>query len=335
VLCAVALAKANGMIILCTDGLANVGLGAMDKLESVTDQEAVEAFYKRVAEQAKANGIVINTISIEGDECKLENLGILAVVTSGTVDIVNPLNLEKNFDSILAKPTIAKNVKLRFLISSKMYVRSSGATLGDGMELEEKEDRANHVEKDIGNVNADSDVSLEYGVKPDADFTKEKLDYLPFQVQIHYTRLDGSKCVRVITKRQKATTEKQEALQDVDLSVLSHNAVQQTAIMAQMGDYEGARLWQRSNEVLMHGLTPVLSASQQQTYSGYVQISSSLDDQLESMQQRDEGSSYTDTESRYRERQRLRSDSDSRTLYQAKSASRSTFSPSKRDGSSS
>jgi hypothetical protein len=38
---------------------------------------------------------------------------------------VDPLQLEKNFDSILEKPTIAKNVRLHFLLSANMYVRSS------------------------------------------------------------------------------------------------------------------------------------------------------------------------------------------------------------------
>lgn len=123
------------------------------------------------------------------------------------VDIVDPLNLEKNFDSILEKPIIARNVKLQFLLSSCMYVRSSDTsvrirhfstyeqTYVDGpnvqteqiseMEVEEK-DQTNHVEKEVGNVNADSDISFEYGVKPGADFTKERIDSLPFQVQVHY-----------------------------------------------------------------------------------------------------------------------------------------------------
>jgi hypothetical protein len=75
--------------------------------------------------------------------------------------------------------------------------------VGDGMEVEGKE-QANHVEKEVGNVNADSDISFEYGVKK--EFAAHKIDTLPFQVQIHYTRLDGSKCVRVLTKQQKVRT---------------------------------------------------------------------------------------------------------------------------------
>jgi hypothetical protein len=85
VLCAVALAKTNGTILLCTDGLATVGLGSMDALRSVADQEVVESFYRRVADEARGKGIVINTVSIEGEDCKLENLGILADLTSGKV----------------------------------------------------------------------------------------------------------------------------------------------------------------------------------------------------------------------------------------------------------
>jgi hypothetical protein len=95
------------------------------------------------------------------------------------VDIVDPLQLEKNFDSILEKPTIAKNVRLHFLLSADMYVRSSDEA--DEMEVEGKQ-QANHVEKEVGNVNADSDISFEYGVKK--DFAKRTVDTLPFQVQV-------------------------------------------------------------------------------------------------------------------------------------------------------
>jgi hypothetical protein len=137
----------------------------METRMSVADQEQVESFYRRVAEEARSKGIVINTVSIEGEDCKLENLGILADLTSGKarisyhvfcsflrllfpmcsvlyddwrvvvrggtqqVDIVDPLQLEKNFDAILEKPTIAKNVRLHFLLSAHMYVRSSDASV--------------------------------------------------------------------------------------------------------------------------------------------------------------------------------------------------------------
>jgi len=331
VLCALSLVGANGSIILCTDGLANVGLGNM---EGAQEQETAESFYRRVAEEARSKGIVINTVSIEGEDCRLENLGILADLTSGRVDIVDPLELEKNFGSILEKPIIAKNVKLHFLLSSHMYVRSVHDDGSDMVDVQEEKGReaktkTNRVEKEIGNVNAASDISFEYGVKPEADLTNSGIEFLPFQVQIHYTRLDGSKCVRVVTKRQKTTAQMEEALREVDYSVITHNAQQQAGIMAQRGDYEGAMMWQRNNLSFLSSRPPQ-DDRQRSAVNSYMTHASELDGQLDSLLRLESASSASspstsDPHSRARERQRQRSDQAARVIYQAKSGSRSDW----------
>jgi len=48
----------------------------------------------------------------------------------------------------------------------------------------EAKTKTNRVEKEIGNVNAASDISFEYGVKPEADLTNSGIEFLPFQVQV-------------------------------------------------------------------------------------------------------------------------------------------------------
>ena len=73
--------------------------------------EATEQFYVQIAQFAKSRGVVVSVISIEGTECKLENLGQVAEVTGGNVNKVNPLQLTENFQSVLEKPIIATNVQ--------------------------------------------------------------------------------------------------------------------------------------------------------------------------------------------------------------------------------
>jgi hypothetical protein len=58
--------KPGSMIVLCTDGLANKGLGSLDG--SNVDAQ----FYEKVSTIAKEHGIIINVITIKGDGCKLE-----------------------------------------------------------------------------------------------------------------------------------------------------------------------------------------------------------------------------------------------------------------------
>jgi len=71
---------------------------------------------------------------------------------------------------------------------------------------------------------------------------------LPFQVQILFTKLDGMKCVRVITKLQPVTFDKQVAEAKANIAVLGMNAVQQSAKLASKGKYSDARMYNLANK---------------------------------------------------------------------------------------
>ena len=101
--------------------------------------------------------------------------------------------------------------------------------------------------KHIGNAFNAQEVSIEYCMKSkeelnkmsDVDFTKTTK--IPFQTQITYNTLDGMKCVRLITKNQDITFEREEAKKQANYKVISVNAVQQTAKLARAGNYSGAK----------------------------------------------------------------------------------------------
>ena len=61
-------------VVLCTDGLANVGLGAFDEIRTDEEEEIVDRFYDKLADIAKDNGVMVSVISIEGEECNIETL---------------------------------------------------------------------------------------------------------------------------------------------------------------------------------------------------------------------------------------------------------------------
>lgn len=86
---AIAAAGAAGsQVVICTDGLANVGLGSF---EDDGTEEANQIFYDKLGLLAKENGITINVISIIGDECNLDMLSTLAEMTGGNVERVDPV----------------------------------------------------------------------------------------------------------------------------------------------------------------------------------------------------------------------------------------------------
>lgn len=72
-------------LILCTDGLANIGVGQLEPYD-----EEKKKFYAELGLQAKSKNITVNIITIKGEGCKIEAVGQLAELTNGNIKIVNP-----------------------------------------------------------------------------------------------------------------------------------------------------------------------------------------------------------------------------------------------------
>ena len=102
--------SAGSSVVICTDGLANIGLGAWDEVRTEAESLATTQFYERVGEIASAAGVTINIVSIEGDECNLDSLSKLADLTGGKVERVNPTTLTQDFANMLSVPVIATSV---------------------------------------------------------------------------------------------------------------------------------------------------------------------------------------------------------------------------------
>lgn len=100
----------GSQVVICTDGLANIGLGAFDEAKTNDEIARVDEFYERLGQFAKSKGLTINIVSIIGDECNLDSLSKLAELTGGNVERVDPVSLTKNFSNILSEPIIASNV---------------------------------------------------------------------------------------------------------------------------------------------------------------------------------------------------------------------------------
>jgi hypothetical protein len=231
--------SAGSSVTLCTDGLSNVGLGA---IEGKKQEEAVE-FYTKVADFAHENGITVNIISIAGEECDLETLRLIAEKTGGEVQRVEADKLTENFANILSAPIIATSVKMSVIIHKGLEFRNE--------DEENLNKEKNVLSKDLGNVTAESEMTFEYRIKPSeelekaTDFDIEKLTHLPFQTQIEFTKLDGMKCIRVITKVQEISNDREEVEREADAEILGVNCVQQAAKLARRGSFRKAQAYMK------------------------------------------------------------------------------------------
>lgn len=144
-------------VVICTDGLANVGLGAFDEANTEEKLAEVETFYERVGQLAQTHGVTINLVSIEGDDCNIESLSKICELTGGNVDRVDPVNLTKNFTNVLSKPVIATQVVTKVKLHKGLRFRNEIETnLAENQTL---------LVKESGNVTEDDVFTFEYTIK--------------------------------------------------------------------------------------------------------------------------------------------------------------------------
>jgi len=224
-------------IVLATDGLANTGVGAMDSDETLVTSTQ---FYEEVSLFAKQKGITINVVGIKGDRLNINNLGKLSDVTSGSVDIVDPVQITQNFASALESLLVGTNVSVKLLLHKAFKAPADGdwtQPIGDNKLF---------VERNIGNAYEDTEITAEFELHSEehlaklfTDETKKK--EVPFQVQITYISVAGNKCLRVISRSREVTSNQAEAVEDVDIPLLGMHANIKTAKLTEAGDISNAR----------------------------------------------------------------------------------------------
>jgi len=170
--------KPGSTVVICTDGLANIGLGAFDECKTEDDFAASEEFYEKVGQLAEAAGITINVISIEGDEANINSLSKMAELTGGNVEKVNPTTLSDEFANMLSVPVIATKVESRVKLHKGLQFRNE---LPENLSADKS-----ILGKKFGNVTGETVFTFEYGMKPisellafeDLDMTK--ITHFPF-----------------------------------------------------------------------------------------------------------------------------------------------------------
>ena len=226
--------KAGSQIVLCTDGAANVGMGSTSRSY---DNDNAEKFYNYLAEEAKAKSVTVNVISMEGTDCKLGLLGRVADKSNGTLNIVNPCNLNEQFQSILKNRIVATNVKAKLIVNYKyLYVRDDEFDVAESKAIESndlsKKEALNELKKsfsikDIGNANLDTEITFEYGVRKLKEKVTGGIGEVPFQLQITYTNTEGAKAVRVYTKQQMFSSDRSQVEQNLlEKDIIWSNAAQ-------------------------------------------------------------------------------------------------------------
>jgi len=232
---AVASCAQGSSVVLCTDGLANKGVGA---LEDVFDEVNAKLFYTELGEKARLYGLTVSIVSLIGAECRLEALTTVAEQSRGKVERVAATQLQKELSAIVDKPVVATGVMAMVCLPRLLHFKG---------EMDDELEQRNWLVKDLGTVHKGDECTFSYGFRG----VKSDAESVPFQVQVVHKRLDGTEILRVATAQIKLTSDRSEAEQHANVNVVATHAAQRAAAKAKKGDYQAAQLEMRGAQRLM------------------------------------------------------------------------------------
>lgn len=282
-----ALALALGMashykqseVFVCTDGLANCGIGANETSTTASRQKSKEA-YRSLGEIAQAQNTIISIIGIEGEAMAMDNLSLCAEQTQGSVNIVRPLELRREMRTQAQKRIIGREVVVKMFLPPP-FVVSQPVTAGsdDTSDKDKLQQGGSVIIRNFKAITDDSELTLEFGVR--SKDVKWKIDPSKpaiFQAQITFTKPDGSRCMRTITNALDVVDSRQEAEHGANVAVVAQTAVRRAAVLAQSHLHEQAR----DRLVSVHALLQraAVKDEQQEELGEFVKVVQELEQQI-------------------------------------------------------
>eukprot|EP00761_Pharyngomonas_kirbyi_P008423 gb/GECH01008434.1/.p1 GENE.gb/GECH01008434.1/~~gb/GECH01008434.1/.p1 ORF type:complete len:1012 (+),score=312.14 gb/GECH01008434.1/:1-3036(+) len=284
-------------IIVCTDGLSNIGVGNIEG-----DEYKGTQYFSHMGRLARSHGTTVSVLGIEGSQCAMDILSQTAEETAGKINIVNPLELQRQMRMIIDNPIVAHDVSLTLRTSNAFGFREPSfrhhQEYNDTQQKDNqriKKSKLNSREKnhqhntntslhsirtiDIGNITSQSEISFEYTMKPDHQHSKKHLDdRARFQAELKFTRPSGAQCLRVITQSLPTTRDRTVAERNANVALLGMNAVQSSAEYAREGLNKHAQDRLLSVQRMLDRVCE--TDVQHEEYSNFIEYSSVLEDEL-------------------------------------------------------
>ncbi|XP_039677508.1 circularly permutated Ras protein 1 isoform X1 [Perca fluviatilis] len=215
-------------VILCTDGRANIGLGEMEQIPSLSPSPLTPYFYRQLALQAVESGIIISVMTFEGTDCRLADVGRLADTTGGRINIVSIGTVATEIQSASMDNILATGVTATLLAPDGVYFPF--------------EDGNNHkLVREIGNVTKGLEITIQFAVKPEFTEVFLQKDTLPFQLQLSFKTRDHEKVTRVITEQRPVTTCSRIWAGNLNMAVLGVHCAQLCASLTMEGRVQEAQ----------------------------------------------------------------------------------------------
>lgn len=255
-------------VIICTDGKANTELGNLEE-EDMDARTLVSSniFYQKLGDHAVSQGVTVSVLSIEGTDCRLDELGRLADRTGGKVVIASPKRLHQEFEEIIQNRTIATHCTVSFLLPKSLRVKGEREASHKGT-------------REVGNVDPQKEITFQFGASDHAAGAALASGSTVFlQLQIRYTQRNGQKMLRVITAAKEVTSDSQAVLSSLSLAIIQLNSSQATAALAVRGRIaDGLKEGKQQRRLIERAIAHNGSIEDKNMYQEWVKTMESIHD---------------------------------------------------------
>ncbi|KAG5260954.1 hypothetical protein AALO_G00298360 [Alosa alosa] len=228
-------------VIICTDGCANIGLGQLEQ-EQGHSAAPSPYFYTQLANYATEKGVIVSVMTFEGEDCRLAEVGRLADLTGGRINIVNIGTVATEIQSALADNVMATGVMATLLAP-------------DGVYFPFEDDDAHKLVREIGNVTEGLEITFQFAVKPDKVESFQRRDRIPFQLQLDFRTRDLQRVTRVITQQRRVTTSSWVWAGSLNMGVLGVHCAQLCARLTMEGRVLEAQNQLRAQQDLLKDIS--------------------------------------------------------------------------------
>ncbi|XP_041840677.1 circularly permutated Ras protein 1 isoform X2 [Melanotaenia boesemani] len=242
-------------VILCTDGKANIGLGEMEETPSFSSPHQTPYFYRQLALQAVAKGVIISVMTFKGTDCCLADIGRLADATGGRVNIVTLGDVATQIQSVSKDNVLATGVTATLLAPDGIYFPY--------------EDENNHnLVREIGNVTKGLEITFQFAVKPHFIEVFHQRGTLPFQLQLSFKTRDQQRVTRIITEQRPVATSSQILVCTLNMAVLGVHCAQLSASLTMQGRVQEAQKQLRAQQDLLKQLSSLRPIQKEESIYG-------------------------------------------------------------------
>ncbi|KAM9837689.1 circularly permutated Ras protein 1 [Aulostomus maculatus] len=246
-------------VIICTDGKANTELGNLE----VEDNDArtllsSTIFYQELGESAANQGVTVSVLSIEGTECRLDELGRLADRTGGRVVIASPSRLHPEFEQIIENTTLVTHCNVTLLLPKSLCMKG--------------EREAGHKStRDVGNVDPNTEITFQFGASEHGAEAPTPGSRVSIQLQIRYRQRNGQRLLRIFTTERDVTDDSSAVLSSLSLAIIQLNSSQASAALAVRGRFlDAKREGELQRKLIERAMDHNRCAEDRQTYQQWV-----------------------------------------------------------------